>query len=249
MTGIDGNAWHQDAVAPRSHRSLRAVGDDGAEPAAPAHLRERRRAVGELGEALRVLVEHATATEVPTADLNRAADRIRQAAAMLGERQRDRSTLASADDLLGGVRMYNPVTGGGSALAPPLRIEEVGGASIGTCTLGLAFEGPPMYAHGGVSAMLLDQMLGYAVSAAGYAGMTVRLDTSYRAPVPLRTPLRLTAEVTGVEGRRVVASGAIATVAEPEAVLVAATGTFVTLRAEQALQLFGPVLQRDDRAG
>jgi hypothetical protein len=119
---------------------------------------------------------------------------------------------------------------------------ESGRVAIGTCTLGLAFEGPPMFAHGGVSAMLLDQMLGYAVSASGHAGMTVRLDTSYRAPVPLLTPLRLTAEVTGVDGRRVIAAGTIATAAEPDTVLVAATGTFVTLRAEQAQQLFGPVL-------
>lgn len=248
MTEIDGNAWHQDAVAPRSHRSLRAVGDD-AEPAVPPHLRQRRRAIADLGDALRGLVEHATATEVPTDDLQRAAERIRQVSALLGGRLRDRSTLAGADDLIGGVRMYNPVTGSGSALAPPLRIEESGGAAVGTCTLGLAFEGPPMYAHGGVSAMLLDQVLGYAVSAAGHAGMTVRLDTSYRAPVPLLTPLRLTAEVTGIDGRRVIATGTIATATEPETVLVAATGTFVTLRAEQALQLFGPVLGREDRAG
>jgi hypothetical protein len=248
VTEIDGNAWHQDAVAPRSHRSLRAVGDD-AEPAVPPHLRQRRRAIADLGDALRGLVEHATATEVPTDDLQRAAERIRQVTALLGGRLRDRSTLAGADDLIGGVRMYNPVTGSGSALAPPLRIEESGRVAVGTCTLGLAFEGPPMYAHGGVSAMLLDQMLGYAVSAAGHAGMTVRLDTSYRTPVPLLTPLRLTAEVTGVDGRRVIATGTIATAAEPDTVLVAATGTFVTLRAEQALQLFGPVLGREDRAG
>jgi hypothetical protein len=249
VTEIDGNAWHQDAVAPRSHRSLRAVGDDDRDPAVPPHLGRRRRAIADLGDALRVLVEHATATEMPTDDLQHAAERIRQAAALLGERQRGRSTLASADDLIGGVRMYNPVTGSGSALSPPLRIEEAGGVSIGVCTLGLAFEGPPMYAHGGVSAMLLDQMLGYAVSAAGHAGMTVRLDTSYRAPVPLLTPLRLTAEVTGGEGRRVIAYGAITTEADPETELVAATGTFVKLRAEQAQQLFGPVLERSDRAG
>jgi hypothetical protein len=240
-------AWHQEAVAPRSHRSLRAVavGDD-AEPPVPVHLRQRRQAVGELGDALRSLVEHATATEVPTDELTRAAERIRQVAALLGERLRDRSTLASADDLIDGVRMYNPVTGGGSALAPPLHIEEAGGVTVGTCTLGLAFEGPPMYTHGGVSAMLLDQMLGYAVSASGRAGMTVRLDTSYRAPVPLLTPLRLTAEVTGVDGRRVIASGAITTAAEPDTVLVSATGTFVTLRAGQAQALFGPVLGTGD---
>lgn len=237
-------------MAPRSHapsvdpgRRLHAV--DDAEAAA---LARRRRAISELGEALRLLVEHAATTEASTEELVRAAEQIRRAAAPLGERVRERSVLPTADDLLGGVRMYNPVTGAGSALAPPLRIGEVDGAAVGSCTLGLAYEGPPMYAHGGVSAMLLDQMLGYAVSASGNPGMTVQLDTSYRRPVPLLTPLRLTARVAETDGRRVIATGRISTAAEPEEPLVEATGTFVALRAEQARQLFGPVLDDDSPA-
>jgi hypothetical protein len=202
----------------------------------------RREAITELGDALRSLVENATTTEAPVDDLIRAAAELREVAALLGERVRGRATLPSADDLLGGVRMYNPVTGGGSALAPPLHIEVVGGVAIGRCTLGLAFEGPPMFAHGGVSAMLLDQILGNAVVASGNPGMTVRLDTVYRAPVPLLTPLRLTAEVSDIDGRRVTAVGAIATEADPGEVLVSATGTFVGLRADQSRRLFGPVL-------
>ncbi|MFI5889657.1 PaaI family thioesterase [Actinoplanes sp. NPDC051513] len=205
----------------------------------------RRTAITELGDALRVLVEHATTTEAPADDLLRAAAEIREAAALLGERVRGRSTLASADDLLDGVRMYNPVIGAGSALAPPLRIELVDGTAIGRCTLGMAYEGPPRFAHGGVSAMLLDQILGHAVVASGNPGMTVRLDTTYRAPVPLLTPLRLTAEVLDVDGRRVTATGTIATEAEPGTVLVSATGMFVGLRAEQTRRLFGPVLQAE----
>jgi thioesterase superfamily protein len=204
---------------------------------------ERREAITELGDALRTLAEHATTTEMPAGDLRRAAAELRAVAARLGERSRGRSTLPSADDLLGGVRMYNPVTGGGSALAPPLHIEVVAGVAIGRCTLGLAFEGPPRFAHGGVSAMLLDQILGHAVVASGNPGMTVRLDTVYRAPVPLLTPLRLTAEVERVDGRRVTATGTIATEAEPATILVSATGTFVGLRADQTQRLFGPVLK------
>ncbi|WP_433363947.1 PaaI family thioesterase [Actinoplanes sp. CA-142083] len=206
---------------------------------------ERRAAIAELGDALRVLVEQATTTEAPAGDLRRAAAEIREVAARLGERVRDRSTLSTADDLLDGVRMYNPVIGAGSALAPPVHIEVVDGTAIGHCTLGMAYEGPPRFAHGGVSAMLLDQILGHAVVASGNPGMTVRLDTSYRAPVPLLTPLRLTAEVQEVNGRRVTATGAIATEAEPDTVLVSATGTFVGLRAEQTRRLFGPVLRAE----
>lgn len=223
-------------------RSLHAMAS-WTDPADSAELQLRRMAITELGDALRILIEHAAATEAPIDELRQAAEQVRQIAAPLGERVRDRAQLPSADDLLGGIRMYNPVTGPGSALAPPLRIDHSDGVVTGRCTLGLAFEGPPMYAHGGVSALLLDQMLGYAVSTSGHPAMTVRLDTTYQAPVPLLTPLRLTAEVSEVDGRRVTAYGAIATEAEPGTALVAATGTFVALRAEQAEQLFGAVLR------
>jgi hypothetical protein len=208
---------------------------DGAMP-------RRRRAIGELGDALRALIACATTTEVATEEILRAAERVREAAGPLGERVRGRGELPSADDLLGGVRLYNPVIGGGSALAPPLRIAVRDGVAVGHCSLGMAYEGPPTYAHGGVIAMLLDQILGHAVVASGNPGMTVRLDTSYRRPVPLLTPLRLTAEVLAVDGRVVTATGAVTTAEAPGEVLSEATGTFVALRAEQARELFGPVL-------
>src|SRR3954452_9970128 len=201
----------------------------------------RREAITDLGDALRTPIEHATKTEAPAADLLRTAAEVRSVAESVGSADRG-GGLPAADDLLRGVRMYNPVTGHGSALAPPLQIEVVAGMAIGRCTLGLAFEGPPTWAHGGVSAMLLDQILGHAAGASGNPGMTVRLDTTYRAPVPLRTPLRLTAAVDEVAGRRVTATGHIATEADPGTILVSATGTFVGLRADQAERLFGRVI-------
>lgn len=221
----------------RSHHPLAARAAAGEDVA----LRTRRAAIAELGDALRGMVEQASATEVPEDILRQVAAQVREAAIPLSRQTRTRAGLPAADDLLGGFRMYNPVTGSGSGLAPPLHIEVAGNAVVGTCTLGLAFEGPPTFAHGGVSAMLLDQLLGYATSAAGHPGMTVKLETRYRAPVPLQTRLRLTAEVSEVNGRRVTARGVIATAAEPDTVLVEASGTFVGLRAEQAARLFGGV--------
>jgi hypothetical protein len=221
----------------RSYHPL--AGRDAA--GADAALRERRAAIGELGDALRDLVEQASATEVPADVLRQVAAQVANAAARLGERTRARAELPSADDLFGGFRMYNPVIGSGSGLAPPLHTEVAGSAVVGTCTLGLAFEGPPSFVHGGVSAMLLDQLMGHACGAAGHPGMTVRLELAYRAPVPLQTPLHLSAEVTGVSGRRVTARGVLATAADPGTVLVEADGTFVALRAEQAARMFGGV--------
>jgi len=219
--------------------------DQNHRAAALSLLDERRAAIADLGATLRTLIEHATASEVSTEDLRRAAALIREPSALLAERQRTRQQLSSADDLLAGVRMYNPVGGPGSALAPPLVVELRDGVAVGTCVLGLAFEGPPTYAHGGVSALLMDQMLGYAIVGAGHPGMTASLVTDYRAPVPLKTPLRLTAEVTGIDGRKVTARGTIATAAEPDRALVEATGLFLALAPEQAQRLFGALVHPD----
>jgi hypothetical protein len=205
----------------------------------------RRAAIDELGEAVRTLIEQVVATEAPTEELYRAAAEIRKTTASLGTHQRVRAQLPTADDLLAGIRMYNPVIGTGSPLAPPLHVEVVGNGVVGTCTLGLAFEGPPMFVHGGVSALLLDQLLGHATMASGHPGMTVSLLTDYRAPVPLQTPLRLTGEVSGIDGRKVTGRGTITTAAEPDVVLVEATGTFVALRTEQAIRMFGGALHPD----
>ena len=222
-------------------RSYRRVGS-----AAPSNgsgdprLRERRQAIDILGDAVRRLVENAASTEVATAELLRVADSVNAAADELGLTRRRRQDLPTADDLLGGIRMFNPVTGTGNGLAPPLRIDldEATVVATGTCTLGLAYEGPPSYAHGGVSALLLDQILGYATSAAGHPGLTVNLVLDYLRPVPLQTPLRLYAGVVAVEGRIVTAQGSIVTEAEPDVVLVEATGTFKELNADQAARLF-----------
>jgi len=214
-----------------------AASADGADPA----LRERRAAIAELGDALRDLVEQASATEVSVDVLRQVAAQLGEASSALGQQTRSRTDLPSADDLIGRQRMYNPVIGSGSGLAAPLHVEVAGDEAVGSCTLGLAFEGPPSFAHGGVSAMLLDQLLGHAASAAGHPGMTVQLDLTYRAPVPLQTPLRLTARVGEVTGRRITVRGTIATAAEPGNVLVEAVGMFVGLRPEQAARLFGGV--------
>ncbi len=218
----------------RSHHPLAARPAEAGEV-----LRDRRAAITGLGDALRDLVQVAAATEAPADVLRAVTAQVRAAAAPLSERTRTRAQRPSADDLLSGFRMYNPVTGSGSPLAPPVRVEVDDGVVVGACALGLAYEGPPTYAHGGVSAMLLDQLLGYAASATGHPGMTVALDMRYRAPVPLQTELRITAAVSEVSDRRVTVLGTITTAADPGTALVEATGTFAVLRADQAARLFG----------
>ncbi|GGW59745.1 hypothetical protein GCM10010320_45770 [Streptomyces caelestis] len=68
--------------------------------------------------------------------------------------------MPEVDEFPGRVRMDGPVTGAGSPLAPPMRVAPTDGGFMGRCDLGIAHEGPPGYGHGGVSAMLLDELMG-----------------------------------------------------------------------------------------
>lgn len=80
----------------------------------------------------------------------------------------------------------NAVIGLRNAVAPPLRIARTpDGKSWSDFHLGPQYEGPPGLVHGGVSALLLDQLLGEAAAAGGAPGMTGRLTLTYRRPTPL----------------------------------------------------------------
>ncbi len=82
----------------------------------------------------------------------------------------------------------NTVVGLRNAAAPPLVIEHSEAADGNVWSdfhLGAAYEGPPGLVHGGVSSMILDQMLGEAAGAGGKPGMTATLTLTYRQGTPL----------------------------------------------------------------
>lgn len=72
--------------------------------------------------------------------------------------------------------------------------------------LNALYEGPPGLVHGGVSALILDQLLGEAGAAAGSPGMTGRLTLSYRRPTPLGD-LSAEAWVESTDGTKTVIKG------------------------------------------
>ena len=201
-------------------------------------LARRRAAVAELGREVRELVNAVVGTDVDTDHLERTAAEVRALAEVLRGEVRDRHMPASVDDLSAGVRMYSPVTGAGNPLAVPMSLEMGGGQAVGRCTLGLAYEGPPSYGHGGVSALLTDHVLGGAAAASGNPGMTTELTVRYRRPVPLGTPLVVRGTTVDSSGRWVRATGTIAAVDAPEHTLVEAEATFAVLSREQARRLF-----------
>lgn len=68
------------------------------------------------------------------------------------------------------------------------------------------YEGPPGLVHGGVSALILDQILGEAAAVGGGPGMTGRLTLHYRRPTPLGE-VRAEGWLESTTGRKSVARG------------------------------------------
>ena len=198
-------------------------------------------AVADLGGAMRALVDASVRTTVAAADLRLVAEAVRAATARLTVSQRSASQLPALDDPIAFRRVYSPVTGVGSGIAPPLVIRRHDGEVVAEATLGLAYEGPPSYLHGGMSALVMDQLLGSAAIAAGLWGMTAHLELDYRRPVPLETPLRMRARVAENAGRKSVITGEIALASAPDEPLVQARGVFVTPRPEKSEAYFGSI--------
>lgn len=220
-------------------------------PEDQAELDRRRQAVGELGTALRELSEAAVSTEVDADDLLGIAEQVRDLVPSLQKQARGRQQVPSVDSMSEGWRMYSPAIGQGHPFAPPMHVRGTEDGAVGTCTLGLMHEGPHSYGHGGVSALLLDQILGHAHRATKQPGMTVGLSVRYRHPVPLQTPLRIVGHVgdDDPDSRRSRPTATITTEADPDTVLVEAQGTFVVPNPEQLRRLFGVSARRAREQG
>lgn len=124
-----------------------------------------------------------------------------------------------------GVTRHDPVTGPENAIAPPLPLTgQEDGSISGTTTLGMPYQGPPGFVHGGISALLLDHTLGVANHWAGPSGMTAELTLRYHRTTPLFEPLTITGRQVSVDGRKIRTEGTLAAGGE---VCVSAEGLFI----------------------
>ncbi|MCG5211682.1 PaaI family thioesterase [Streptosporangium sp. KLBMP 9127] len=121
----------------------------------------------------------------------------------------------------------NAVVGTCNPHALPLTVElDTDGGVRSELTFRPLHEGPPGSVHGGVSAMILDHLLGQGAAAAGSAGMTGTLTLRYLRPAPYNHPLVGTARMSRTEGRKTWVDGRIAL--QDGTPLVEATGLFIT---------------------
>lgn len=97
----------------------------------------------------------------------------------------------------------NAAIGLRNAAAPPMDVvHEPDGSTWAELVLGAAYEGPPSCVHGGVSALLLDHLMGVTASGLQRVTLTGTLTLKYVNPLPLG-PVRLDGWISGEEGRKV----------------------------------------------
>jgi acyl-coenzyme A thioesterase PaaI-like protein len=97
---------------------------------------------------------------------------------------------------------YSPVVGEKNPIAPPVRMWFDGERMHGAMTLGAPYTGPPSMVHGGIIALIFDELLGALTVARQLGGFTGTLSVRYVAPTPLQTPLVLEGWVERVDGRK-----------------------------------------------
>ena len=195
------------------------------EPISDAQAAAQREVYEPLTDAVRELLDATIRTEADAATVEEARRAIEAATALLRTDQIDgpfgvRFTLEGEGQSWG-----NPVIGIRNPMAPPLEIHrEEDLRCWSEFELGAAYEGPPNHVHGGVSALILDHILGEVAS----AGLTKPLFTGTISCRYLRgTPLgrlRTEAWIDRVDGIKTYAKGFIADVDGPT---VEAEGVFI----------------------
>ncbi|HNM96658.1 MAG TPA: PaaI family thioesterase [Marmoricola sp.] len=102
----------------------------------------------------------------------------------------------------------NAVVGLRNPIAVPLHVQRdpSRGRVEAQFHLGALYEGPPTCVHGGVVALILDQLSGEAASAGGAPGMTGTLTVRYRQPTPLGD-CSASAWVDRIEGVKTIVHG------------------------------------------
>jgi acyl-coenzyme A thioesterase PaaI-like protein len=90
----------------------------------------------------------------------------------------------------------NPIIGDCNPSRPDVEVRIADGAVVGTATFTRRFVGPAGHAHGGISAMLADQLVAAAPMAIGVRTVTKSLTVRYLRALPLDEELELWGECT-----------------------------------------------------
>lgn len=172
-------------------------------------LNDNWQARRELADALRRLNVAVMTAEVGTKSLRDFARQLNDEAARIEDSERLYSRASHRDkhaeryqERADFFYELSPITGMSNAAGMPIHVWTENGRVHAEATPDWTYEGQLGHLHGGVIALLFDEVLGAALHLVGGGGFTAYLKTDYLAPTPLNKTLRLKAEIARVEGRK-----------------------------------------------
>lgn len=108
---------------------------------------------------------------------------------------------------VGAVMEFDPLGLGGGRLNPAsvdVRfVRDTDTSVTATMRIDGMFQGPPNRVHGGMVALLFDELMGAVNRATGRRAFTVRLTVNLRAAAPIDEPLTMRAWLDHVDGRKI----------------------------------------------
>jgi hypothetical protein len=200
------------------------------------------RSTAVLVDATRALVTTLRTADAPRDALERATALVREATDLLAPHQvpgtpgqnslrvgeLDREQFATQDPAR--FFPYSPVVGPLNPIAPPLTFSFDGERLSGSGTLASPYTGPPGAVHGGVVALVLDELLGAVNACLGLGAFTGTLTIRYERLTPIEHEISFESWVERTEGRKVFTQGTISAGGQ---VTARAEGVFI--RVEQPL--------------
>jgi acyl-coenzyme A thioesterase PaaI-like protein len=161
------------------------------------HDAERRRdATERLAAATRALADAVATTAVDDTALGEVTDAIELLTRRLNTRIEDDAysgllVLPVDSSTPESFMPLNPIVGQCSPVRPDVEMRCVDGEVRGSATFTRRFVGPPGHAHGGISAMLADQLVSVAPMAIGVHTVTKSLELRYLRALPLDETVEL----------------------------------------------------------
>ena len=177
-------------------------------------------ATEKVADSARSLITALRRADAPTETLERAAALVAEAASLLADHQVDGMPMQGRigpggpggnDPGRDPKRFfpYSPVVGPLNPIAPPIDFTFTDGRMRASANLGAQYNGPPGMVHGGIIALVFDELLGATNVCHGLGGFTGTLSIRYERPTPVEADLTLEAWIDRTEGRKVFTAGTI----------------------------------------
>ncbi len=172
-----------------------------------------------VADSTRALITALRRADAPTESLERAAALINEATALLTPHRVDATPMQGRLGEGGPIGAeakeprvffpWSPIIGPLNPLSGDVEFNFADGRTTGRAFLDAQYNGPPGMVHGGIIALLFDELLGGTNVCNGLGGFTGTLSIRYERPTWIEHELELESWVDRIEGRKVFTAGTI----------------------------------------